>query len=305
MASPEFENRAGGLFEGMSFEGKSFEEIRREMDAFVLQGFAAPAGVLVTEGQCGGVPGRWVSVAPGSGSAGDGAADDGAKAAPRSAVLYIHGGGFTLGSSAGVLPFLTELAARLGAAAFAPDYRMAPEHPFPAAPDDCFAAYRGLLEEGFAPADILLAGESAGGNLAPALLARLKRLGKPLPRKMILFSPAADLTMTAPSLKANVGKDRFFPNGLGSADYYCDPKDQRNPEASPLFADFAGFPDTYLCADDTEVLCSDTLALAARMHAAGVRVRAHLYHGLIHGFPLEVPDIPESREVYEEIREFF
>ncbi|MDR1796400.1 MAG: alpha/beta hydrolase [Clostridiales Family XIII bacterium] len=221
-------------------------------------------------------------------------------------LFYVHGGGFVRGNGKYCRLNARTFLRKLGFPSVACEYRTAPESRWPAALDDVHAAYRYLTgERGYAPSDIILAGESAGGNLAPALLARLKRLGQALPPALILFSPAADLTMRGPSLAANVGKDRFFPGGLGSAEYYCDPAEWKNPEASPYYADFAGFPDTYLAADDTEVLCSDTLAMAARMHAAGVRVKAHLYHGLIHGFPLEVPDVPESDEVYREIKGFF
>ena len=150
MPSTEFLNRPGSVWERTSFEGKQFPQIRAEMEQLAIDGLRSYADVSWEPGACGAISGKWVRPQTPSGSL----------------LYYIHGGGFTLGSSAIPLPFLLEMSHRLGITCFSADYRLAPEDTFPAAPNDAFAGYKGLLELGYAPERIVVCGESAGATLA-------------------------------------------------------------------------------------------------------------------------------------------
>ncbi len=160
-------------------------------------------------------------------------------------VLYLHGGSFAFRFPTAHASLAARLCRRLGARALIPDYRLAPEHPFPAAPDDCHAAYRGLLAQGVDPGSIVLAGDSAGGNLALVTLVRARAAGEPLPSCAVLLSPAVDCTMGSPSMSAYDGRDpmiRLASLLVLRRLYVPSPHLYTNPEVSPLFADFTGFP---------------------------------------------------------------
>lgn len=189
------------------------------------------------------------------------------------AVLYLHGGGYIAGSPRTHRGMLGRLARKSGLQVFAPDYRLAPEHPFPAALDDALAAWDGLLARGYAPERIAIAGDSAGGGLALALLSVLCRRGTP-PAAAAAISPWTDLTLGGASMTANADADALLPaiRIEEVRDFYLAGRDPRDPRASPLFADFPSVCPILFQVGSEEILRDDTLRLAARLQAEGAQV---------------------------------
>ena len=221
-------------------------------------------------------------------------------------VLYFHGGGYVLGS----LDTHAELMARIAASCRAPvlgvDYRLAPEAPFPAAVDDAVASYERLIEQGISPDAIVVAGDSAGGGLAMALLLALKNAGKPLPAGAMLLSPWTDLTATGDSLKTRAELDPMISPDLlqPMADTYVADGDAADPLASPLFGDLSGLPPLLIQVGDHEVLLDDSTRLAERARAANVDVSLDIVDGAFHVFQNQ-PDLPESVTALQAMGEFF
>lgn len=187
-------------------------------------------------------------------------------------VLYLHGGGYCVGSPATHRAITGHLAARCGARVFAPDYRLAPEHAFPAAVEDAVASLRGLLANGVAPQDVVIAGDSAGGGLAVAAALRLRELALPLPRALVLFSPWVDLSLDQlPSPPP--GEVMLTPPWIKQcARAYVARADVRHPLVSPLYADLAGLPPTLIQVGTDEILLGDSRRLRDRLQSAGVAV---------------------------------
>ncbi|MFO1142662.1 MAG: alpha/beta hydrolase [Amaricoccus sp.] len=199
-------------------------------------------------------------------------------------ILWLHGGAFVAGSPRTHLRLVAELARRAGVGAVLPDYRLAPEHPFPAAVEDARAAWEGLLAEGMPPGRIALGGDSAGGGLAFALLGEIVAGGGPLPAGVLAFSPWADLTLAGPSLRRLGRRDAFLPvERLAEVrDAYLAGADPRDPRASPHLARFVGGPPALIQASRAEILLDDARAMAARLEADGVDVTLELDRGLPH-----------------------
>ncbi|MES2263273.1 MAG: alpha/beta hydrolase [Pseudomonadota bacterium] len=220
---------------------------------------------------CGGVPGEWLDV-PGSDS--------------KRVLLYFHGGAFMFRFPKTHAGLVGGWCRKLGARALMVDYRLAPEHRFPTAPDDCHAAYRWLLAQGYQAGDIVLAGDSAGGNLALATLHRIKAAGEPMPRCAVLLSPFADCTLSGESMLFNEAHDPMFtlPGMMTIRKLYMDPEDYLDPSASPLFADFTGLPPLLIQAGGIEMLRDDAVRVAARAHADGVDVKLEIWENMPHVF---------------------
>jgi acetyl esterase/lipase len=202
-------------------------------------------------------------------------------------ILYFHGGVYVIGSAATSVPLVSDLARRTGAKAITLDYRLAPEHPYPAAVDDAQAAYEGLLEQGLDPGQIALAGDSAGGGLAVAVLLALRDAGKPLPSCAFLMSPYADLTMSGDTFLENQALDPILtPSGvrLRVPDYVVDGADASDPYISPVFGDLTGLPPLLIQVGSNEILLSDALRLAARAATADVAVTLEVTPGVPHVF---------------------
>lgn len=201
-------------------------------------------------------------------------------------VVYFHGGGYALGSAAAGAGLAADIARRAGARAICVDYRLAPEHPFPAAIDDAVAAYRGLLERGVPAGRIALAGESAGAGLAAALLVALKAAGLPQPRAAVLLSPWADLTLAGAGLAAKAAADpALTADGLRRrAGDYLGTGERADPLASPVFADLTGLPPLLIQAGSHEILLDDAVRLAARAAADDVAVTLDVTPGAPHVF---------------------
>lgn len=218
---------------------------------------------------------------------------------PPPVVLYLHGGGYFFCSPRTHRPITIGLATHARSRVHVPDYRLAPEHPFPAAIEDALASYRTLLAHGVSPAQIVVAGDSAGGGLALALLVALRDAGDPLPAGAILYSPWTDLAATGQSLIDNDESDVMFRGAwmaYGATIYLGDsgtPVD--HPLVSPLYADFTGLPPLHCYVSTSEVLRDDTLRMAERARAAGVSVSVEMGRRLPHVWPIFYPFLPEAR----------
>ena len=249
------------------------------------------SGVRVSPVEAGGVPGEW-AVPNGAGA--------------DRVLLYLHGGGWIMGSPRTHRSLVAGLARGAGVRALSLDYRLAPEHPFPAALDDCVAAYDWLLASGFEPGRIVIAGDSAGGNLALAVLLRLRDAGTPLPAAAVLLSPATDLGLAGASHTTRRALDPY----LARADLeaivaaYAGTRDRAEPYLSPLFADLHGLPPMLIHVGDHEVLLDDAVRLGERALAAGVEARTVVWPGMMHVFQNLAPFVPEARRANREIAAF-
>jgi acetyl esterase/lipase len=225
-------------------------------------------------------------------------------ASPRSVILYLHGGAWTLGWTGIHRRLVAHLCLASACRALAVDYRLAPEHPFPAAPADCLAAYRWLLSQGTRPQDVVIAGDSAGGNLTLTTLMALRDAGEPLPAAAVCISPATDLAATGESFwtkKDPVQTPEFV---LAMRRLYAGDMDLRSPALSPLYGDLRGLPPLLIHAGGDEMLLSDATRLAAKARAAGVDVRLDVYPRMWHVWHLFVPTLPEARRAVAAIGAF-
>ncbi len=221
-------------------------------------------------------------------------------------LLYLHGGAWCMGSPRTHRGLVADLARGAGVRALSVDYRLAPEHPYPAGIDDCVAAYGWLLERRVDPSRIVVAGDSAGGNLALALLLRLRDAGIPLPAGAVLLSPATDLAVTGDLHVTRKAVDPYFVN-VGPSTFieeYVGAHDVREPYISPLCADLRGLPPLLIHAGDHEVLLDDSVRLGERAIAAGVDARTVVWPGMMHVFQVFAPFLPEARRANREIAEF-
>jgi epsilon-lactone hydrolase len=211
-------------------------------------------------------------------------------------VLYFHGGVYVIGSAAASVPLAGDLARRTGTRVLTLDYRLAPEHPYPAAVTDAQAAYRGLLEQGVDPSEITFAGESAGGGLAVATLLGLREAGTPLPSSAFLMSPYADLTLSGDTIVGKQTVDPILtPEGLRLRipDYVAG-ADAADPLISPVFANLRGLPPLLIQVGSHEILLSDALRLAGQAATADVPVTLEVVPGVPHVFQGFAPMLDEA-----------
>ena len=220
----------------------------------------------------------------------------------RGVLLYLHGGGWCVHLPIAYRRHALELARRSGLRVLLPDYRLAPEHPYPAALDDCCAAYRWLLARGVAPTRLAVAGDSAGGNLTLALLLRLKREGLPLPACAAALSPLTDFSPTSSSLAFNARSDVMFTAEASRlmGEPYVRDTPLTDPGVSPLYGDWAGLPPLLFQASAAEMLLCDSVRAAERARAAGVAVTEQIWPGLPHVFQL-FRRLREAREALDGI----
>ncbi|WP_407529056.1 alpha/beta hydrolase [Methylobacterium oryzisoli] len=250
-------------------------QVRKVFDAAK---FPEPPGVVFRPGTVGGIAGEWAER--------DGTGPE----APR--LLYLHGGGFVACSARTHRPLIGALAQR-GFRIFSPDYRLAPEHPFPAGLDDATAAWTAFAAEG--PAG--LAGDSAGGNLALALMLRLAREGRTLPAAAALFSPATDMQGTGESMQTNARRDAMFvPASLPAlVEAYLAGHDPTDPLVSPLHGDPAGLPPLLFHVGANELLRDDSVRFAEKARAAGVDVSLTVWPVVPHAWQFAASFLPEAR----------
>jgi monoterpene epsilon-lactone hydrolase len=220
-------------------------------------------------------------------------------------ILYSHGGGYLFGSPLSYRAFTSRLAVACDARVFVLDYRLAPEHPFPGAADDVIAAYRHLLSEHDA-ANIVLAGDSAGAGLSLSLLVQIRDAGLPMPAAAVLMSPYADLAVTGDSVDSNTRTCAMFSGDAirRAAATYLNGASALDARASPLYAEFAGFPPLLIYVSDNEVLRDDGLRVAERAAAAAVPTDLRVWRGQPHVWPLFVPVLPEANQVMQEMGDF-
>ncbi len=222
-------------------------------------------------------------------------------------LLYFHGGGYVIGSIASHREMASRLAREAGSAALIIDYRLAPEHPFPAALQDARAAYRWLLAQGCEPGRIILAGDSAGGGLCVALLVDLRDAGEPLPAGAALLSPWADLAMTGESIRTRAKQDPMLhASALRDwANWYRGEVAAEDPLVSPQYADLAGLPPLYIQVGTAEMLLDDARRLAESARQGGTPVQLDEWEGMFHVFQVFAPmDVRESREAVERFGDF-
>lgn len=226
---------------------------------------------------------------------------------PSSTILYFHGGGYVFGSPAGHRDIAWRLSKESGARVLMVDYRLAPEHPFPAAVEDATASYRWLLDQGTDPAEIVVSGDSAGGGLAVSLMVNLRNLGLPQPKAAVLLSPWADMTGTSASMASNAEADAMLsPEAISRfAELYLGAdRDPKAPLASPVFADLSGLPPVLILVGDTEVLLSDSEQLAAKLREAGGQVTLNVWPKMPHVFPILARILPEAKQAVRDISAF-
>lgn len=220
-------------------------------------------------------------------------------------VLYFHGGGFRIASALAYRSYGSHLAAVLGARVLLVEYRLAPEHKFPKAVDDCFAVWESLLAEGIDTGRIVIAGDSAGGGLAASVTMHALADGV-LPAGVICCSPWVDLTITADTYDTNAESDMLFSRTSAeeAAPAYLGGADPMNPIASPLFGDWDGAPPLLILVGDAEVLIDDSRKLAEVAKAAGVDVTLSIYPEMPHIWTMSYPAFPEAVEGVTEMAEF-
>lgn len=241
-------------------------------------------------GIVGGIPGEWVKR--------DHARQD------DPTILYLHGGGYLAGSPATHRRFISRLTWITRSTAFAPDYRLAPQHKFPAAVDDAEAAYVGLLERGIDPARLIVAGDSAGGGLTCALLQRLRDDGQPQPAGAVLFSPYTDLEHTAPSIHRNAATD-YLPLGPIMANtFYLGDADPKHPQASPMYGDYTAVAPMLVFAGGKEMILDDALRLVEKAQADGADVTLKIEDDMFHVWPALLPDHEATLRTMQSVAEF-
>jgi len=226
--------------------------------------------------------------------------------APRRTLLYLHGGAYLFCSPRTHRGITAFLARAIPARVLVPDYRLAPEHPFPAALDDALACVRWLARSGMAAGELVVAGDSAGGGLALAAQLALRDAGEALPGRAALLSPWVDLAATGDSIRTNSDSDAWVSGDVVApgATLYLGQTAANHPLASPLYADLKGLPPLLLHVSDSEVLLDDSTRLAERARAAGVSVTLRVWPGLPHVWQGFVPFIPEAASSLREIARF-
>jgi acetyl esterase/lipase len=248
-----------------------------------------PRGARQQPGSLGGVAGEWVT----------------ASDKPTGTLLYLHGGGYFACSPVTHRAITGALALR-GFRVFAAEYRLAPEHPYPAAVDDGLNVYKALLAQGVSPLTTVIAGDSAGGGLVLAVLLAARAEGLPMPSSALLFSPWTDLAGTGDSLKSNLRRDPMLRGEriFEATAFYVNGADPKDPLISPLYGDLTGLPPLCIQVGDSEVLLDDSTRLAARANAAGVRVHLKIWKNVPHVWQLFQMFLPEARAALAEASAF-
>ena len=255
--------------------------VQRPLLEQMLTAHPLPADVRVTPGDLGGVPVTFIDIAG---------------AEPRGTIFHIHGGGFALGSAAGSAGLASSLARKAGMRAVSVGYRLAPEHPYPAALRDVTAAYRALAGQAGAAGPIVVSGESAGGNLAAELLIARHAQGLPMPAAALLLSPMTDLTVTAGSYAGKAHADPAITARAirtRAADYLAG-TDPADPLVSPVYADLTGLPPLLIQAGSHEVLLDDATRLAAKAATDDVAVTLDITPGVPHVFQAFAAHLDEA-----------
>src|SRR6266850_2361550 len=266
-------------------------QARGEFDAF-MESVVPRDGVTFETDTLGGIPGLWVHPA---------------NWRPDEALVHLHGGWFNFGSAKAYRHLVGHIAARAGARAFIPDYRLAPEHPFPAATDDVLACYQALAERDVHR--IALTGDSAGGNLALVLASRVSGEAASINATLVgvaVLSPVTDLTLSGATYETRADADPLFtrPQVAELVHSYLGSADAKHPVASPLHGRLSGMPSVRIHVGDDEVLLDDSLRYVERAVAAGVDARAEVWMGMPHGFPGSIGRLKAAAQTLDAIGAF-
>ncbi len=285
MASRELQNLVDNIRAAGSFEG-DLMTMRKMMSR--APATPKPEDITWEPVDAAGVPAEWVIP------------DD---CVPGRAIVYFHGGGYATGTLDSARALFSHLARATRARLLAVDYRLAPEHPFPAAVDDAVTVYRFAIAAGHAPETTALCGDSSGGGLALGTLIALRDLGERMPATAICLSPWTDLTLSGTSLQTNRDTDPMVSAATLQlmADAYLGETDRRSPTASPLFADLEGLPPVLLQVGSGELLLDDTLRFAERATVAGVEVTLELWDDVFHVWHSFADLLPEARDAIAKI----
>ena len=271
-------------------EGLTFEEMRADFEQ-VTSFFPVPADVRCEPVDAGGVPAEWIMTP---------------QATAERVILYLHGGGYTTGSVNTHRELISRLSRAAGARVLAIDYRLGPEHPFPAAVEDATTAYRWLLENGVEPTRIVIAGDSAGGGLTVAALVALRDAGNPLPAAGVCLSPWVDLEGIGESMTTKAEVDPMVQRDhlLAMAKAYLGDANPRTPLAAPLYADLTGLPPLLIHVGTAETLLDDSTRLAERARSAGVDVVLEPWEDMIHVWHFFASMLPEGQQALDRVGEF-
>ncbi len=290
MPSPQFT----AIRQAMSERRRPWEQSTSEL----REGWETSAKLIprppdvVTEGtDAGGASSEWVSVP---------------ESDPARVVLYLHGGGYVIGSVNTHRDVVQRICRATGARGLTVDYRRAPENPFPAALDDATNAYRWLLDGGNQPEKMVVIGDSAGGGLTIAMMAAVRDAGLPLPGAAVVMSPWIDMEGSGESMVTKEELDPMIRKEWllrCAADYLRD-GDRRNPRASPLYADLPGLPPILIQVGENETLLDDAARLAERAKAAGIDVTLEVWDDMIHLWQLLAPMVPEGQQAIDRIGEW-
>jgi epsilon-lactone hydrolase len=267
------------------------EELRKQMETMLRFVPSPPRGTQSSRVDAGGIKALRVATSQ---------ALDGRR------VLYLHGGGYVMGSPDHYGDFLWRIARVTSARVVCPYYRLAPEHPFPAALDDAIRVYSWLLSEGTRPRELVIMGDSAGGGLAFATLLRLRDEGLPLPAAAVALSPWTDLALTGTSITQNARRDlTLMPERAATfARHYLTDADPRHPYASPLYGDVRGLPPILIQVGSDEILRDDSVRMAEKLRAAGTPVELQIGHRMHHVWQLYARVLPEGRAAVARIGAF-
>jgi acetyl esterase/lipase len=268
--------------------GAPVEQLRANMEAMAMT-VPPPADVTYEPVDAGGVPAEWVT-AP--------------DARTDAAILYLHGGGYAIGSIATHRILAANISRAAGVRLLLIDYRLAPEHPYPAAVDDATAAYRWLLAQGLEPGNLAISGDSAGGGLTVATLLALRDAGDPLPACAVPMSPWVDMDQSAESYSTRGDLDPMV-SAVGlkqMAEWYLAGRDHTTPLASPLHADLRGLPPLLVQVGDHEVLLDDSVRLVERANAAGVDATCEIGDECFHVY--QAFPVPEADEAITRLAAF-
>jgi acetyl esterase/lipase len=290
MASPQLQAIVQMLRSGPPLAELSIEEQRATFGALTSR-FKLAEDVRCQRVNPGGVPAEWITTP---------------EAADERVIYYLHGGGYTLGSINTHREMISRISRAARARALAIDYRLAPENPFPAAVEDCTAAYRWLLSTGVDPARLVIVGDSAGGGLTVATLVALRDAGEPLPAAAVCLSPWVDLELLGESMTTKAEVDPTVPRqaGLEWAKAYLGGAHPRTPLASPLYADLTGLPPLLIQVGTAETLLDDATRLAERAKSAGVDVTLEVWDDMIHVWQFFAAMLPEGQQAIDRIGEF-
>jgi acetyl esterase/lipase len=278
-----------GYMQKLDVANVPIETARKHLETVARTLLIRATGVHVEQSQLAGIDVDWLRP--------KGARED-------KVLFYLHGGAYVLGSRRTHRQLVSHMAKEAGVTAVLPEYRLAPEHPYPAAIDDAVAVYRALLESGFKPEDIVISGDSAGGGLSVATLLALRHAGDPLPAAAVLLSPFLDVTASGESATTRADQDPWFEvsDMAVVARYYCpDEAKWRDPLISPVFANVSGLPPMLIQVGDDEILLNDSTRLAEKLEAAGIDVEIEIWPNMWHVFQMFIGKMPESRKAVEKI----